>query len=366
MAVLGVFVGVQRPHERDSHLARGRAAPRPTRRRSSTASHAGPDRRARTDVRMRKGDRGGIRQPRQHLVAGGSRRRAGRRRRSRAPRHADRSGGAAQRQRREVQRGRPAPVWAQQRGEVAAGSRSTPAIERASPAASAARHRELLRSQLRQRPLRAHAPERKLGLAAGAEDQLGTGLQVLGDRRQHRERLAGVQVVSVVKHEHELGVVAIQVPSEPIQARSPRTSRAPAPAHRRLGACRPSDRRAQRHAEPNQAHRVIVGLLDRDPSEGPLVLLGPLRQDRRLSVAGRRNERRNRRLAGFRSGIARAARDGPCPNAPAAGDSLTPGPRCWRSSRTAGSWVVGARLTTPHDSQRSAWCPRYARGRSGP
>jgi hypothetical protein len=66
------------------------------------------------------------------------------------------------------------------------------------------------------------------------------------------------------------------------------------PEHARIDGLDPVERGGD---VGEQDDRVVVPVVGRDPAGPGLVVLGPLGEDRRLSVAGRRDDRDDRRAA---------------------------------------------------------------------
>ena len=62
-----------------------------------------------------------------------------------------------------------------------------------------ASHREIRRPQLQQPALRAQAADRERRLAARSQRQLRSGRDVLGERRQRRERAGGLEDLDAVE-----------------------------------------------------------------------------------------------------------------------------------------------------------------------
>ena len=152
------------------------------------------------------------------------------------------------------------PGAAQQRGGLRAGQR------------------QVARTELEHEVLRAQAGERQRRLRPGGEHERRPAREVVGDRAQGAHRRLAAQRVDVVEDEHE----------------------------RRLPLLADGIVHCARDAR-QQSPGVVVALVERDPGERPPVALGPLVQQRRLPVAGRRDERhQGRAVRGVRA-PARAA-----------------------------------------------------------
>ncbi len=146
--------------------------------------------------------------------------------------------------------------------------------------------RELLARDLQQLPAGPSSRQAGTALRAAREDELRAGLDVLPEQLERVQAVGVRQLVDVVQHEHD-GLGQGSERSSQLRHR-----RAP---HRPAGAgSSPERRRAdrvnaveRRRDVREQRSGIVVPAFERHPGEGSRVLVRPLREQRRLPVAGR-------------------------------------------------------------------------------
>ena len=111
--------------------------------------------------------------------------------------------------------------------------------------------------------MRTQASQRQGRLAPRGQDEPGARRRFLDQGREDRDRVARAQDLDVVEDEDELAAAGDQ----------------------RV--------RGSRHGVA-QVLGVVIGVMQRDPCEGTVVVLGPLEQRGRLAIAGRRQQERER------------------------------------------------------------------------
>ena len=157
-------------------------------------------------------------------------------------------------------------------------------------------HGQVPGADLHHPPLGAQAGQRERRLAPAGDRQLRSPREVL-DQAGHGVQAGPVlQQVDVVEHEHGRLPGRGQRRPEPGKDGVDRRARVVlqlqrAPVGRR-------DLVAGGDEVPQQDRGVVVTPVDGQPCERPLVALGPLRQQRRLPVAGWGDDRRHRHPAG--------------------------------------------------------------------
>ena len=149
--------------------------------------------------------------------------------------------------------------------------------------------RELRRAKRQQASRRAQTREGKPLLTPAGEHELRPIRKMLRDRLERIDAVAVSQLVDVVEHEHHRLPDRSQGGAEARKAHGPQ----------RIGArcCSTEDARVHR-PDPvrcggqirQKGGRVVVAVVQRDPGEGPRVVRRPLREERRLAVAGRRRD----------------------------------------------------------------------------
>ena len=160
----------------------------------------------------------------------------------------------------------------------------------------AAAQRELVRADLEQGATRPERGDREIRRDTAGECDHRPGRNVLQERCQRRDRVARERICAV-QHQDEGRLAAAQRIGEAGQGLRPDGSvlereRLERPRVDRLDAV---ERR--RHV-PQKRNGLVVLLVDRDPGERAGVAGGPLREQRRLPVAGRRHDQHERKGAG--------------------------------------------------------------------
>ena len=186
---------------------------------------------------------------------------------------------AAQRQRSEIEPGRPA-LGALEQHERVVGLEVEP-LQAQHRHRLAPRHHEVARPEVEQPPVRAQAPDRKVGLPTAGRHHLRAVGDRIGDRHDDALRLRRAQVVEVVEHEHERLLALLE----------------------RVGQL---DERGGRHVVERVRDRghepigVVVGLVDGEPRDRPRILLEPVLEQRGLPVPRGRDEQRERHVGRLR------------------------------------------------------------------
>ena len=197
----------------------------------------------------------------------------------------------AQRERGEREGGGPALGPVHQGLHVGAPERQPAALEQ--PGRLGDAHRQLGHADLGQRAARAQPAQRQRRLGARGDREPATLGQVALEGVEHLERLAAVEPLGAVDHEHER---AARLERER-EAGEPDDALALARAGAGSGA--PDAGRGDLvervlEVEDERAGVVAAGVAG-DPRERPRVLAAPLAQQRRLAVAGRGDEDGDRR-----------------------------------------------------------------------
>ena len=150
--------------------------------------------------------------------------------------------------------------------------------------------------------MRAQAADGQRQLAPRRDDEQRARREVPDDRLEDVARVLGRQDVRVVEDEHERLAAA--------------RDRRPETCDRGVQAVLAARAQAGDHAAPegldlvegegdrgDQARGIGVGGIEREPRERARVAGGPLRQRRRLAVAGRGDDERERHVAGLREAL---------------------------------------------------------------
>ena len=151
---------------------------------------------------------------------------------------------------------------------------------------------ELVRPELEQRPAGPQRGHRQVGQDPTGEHDHRPGRDVPDERSDGRDRVVR-QRVRAVEHEHERRAARGDRRAEALQCLG---RRGPALGGQRL------ERRLRQRLDPverggdeaQERDRVVVALVDRDPGERTHVARRPLREQRRLAVAGRRHHQHQR------------------------------------------------------------------------
>ena len=228
-------------------------------------------------------------------------------------------------------------------------SSSSPPSSAASPASSARRSASPSRAaqcqlaglQLQQPAVRPQTRDRQPRGEAPDERQRRPGGDMLCQCRQRFRRVAGAEEMGVVDHEHEV-LARAQPRGEPRELVCPLL---PSANGGLVGlALEPVERHGQLC---EQARHIVVGLVDRQPGDGPAFALGPLCGERRLPVSGRGGQRDERRGGRSQAIHERRSRHRP-------GRRRRYANLCFDDVRRRGSRSAGARARHAREYARSA------------
>ena len=189
------------------------------------------------------------------------------------------------RQRGEVQAGRPTLGALGQRGHVGRVERDAGRFEQ-QPRLPLVQSQLRRRRSPRPRPCARQRASGKSGRFAGRDRDLRPGRNVVQQRRDDVEACRAGDRVQIVEHQHHGALEPSQRIPDARDPRRPRGSAGPGQRveHRRRERFDAVDRRrdvAQEH------DRVVVPAVERDPRERTRIRVGPAGEQRRLAVAGR-------------------------------------------------------------------------------
>ena len=198
-----------------------------------------------------------------------------------------------QRQRREVQAGRPALRALGQLGELARRPAARPRRPAAISASCSSSRRSATPISSHQSP-RPPASERERRLLPARDRDLRARREVADQRREHVQARRVGDGVEIVEHQHQRPLERGQRAPD---ARDPlRPARSPRPRQRVEDVGRHRLDTVDRGRDVAQEHqRVVVRAVERDPRERTRIGLGPPRQQRRLAVPGGRHHAHDRR-----------------------------------------------------------------------
>ena len=198
-----------------------------------------------------------------------------------------------ERQRREVQAGRPALRPLGQLGDRAPVEldarlfQEQPTLLLVQP--------ELRDADLVHPSLRSPAGERQCGLLSARDRDLRPGRNVLDERREHVQTRGIGDEVKIVEHEHQSALERRECAPETRDARRPGGCPWAGQRLEHLGRERLDPVNCGRDV-PHEHHRVVVvAPVEGDPRELTGIGLGPVRKKCRLAVSGRRNDGREGR-----------------------------------------------------------------------
>ena len=141
--------------------------------------------------------------------------------------------------------------------------------------------------------------DRQAAWRPAGEHELRPAVQVARERNEHVGRIRLGEAIDIVEDQDKRGRLRRESGAEARHGHRPDrgTGRGQGFGHIRPERGGPAEREGDVGEEDR---RIVVALVDRQPGEGPRIALGPLREERRLPVSGRRHDRDDRHLAARR------------------------------------------------------------------
>ena len=163
---------------------------------------------------------------------------------------------------------------------------------------------EVRHADLMHQAMRPPAAERQRWILPARDRDLRAGGNVLDQRREHVETGRTGDGVQVVEHQHQRALERTECAPDPRNAVRPVRATWTRQRVEHLGRDRLDA--VNRGREVSQEHHgVVVSSVERDPRERTRIGLGPIRKQRRLAVAGRRDHGRERQASTRRAARSR-------------------------------------------------------------